>query len=81
MGRPIALAMCGPSDLPSAVLYEITDIKKIKTNKILYSFDKFLYLKKFNFMVNNPARIKTMRVFVALVECCSDEKGSGCIIP
>ena len=73
--------MWAPSVLPNADLYVIIDKIKIKINKILDSFDIFLYLKKFKLIVNKPDKININRTFVALEECWSDEKGSGWIIP
>ena len=49
----------------------------LKINKILDSFDIFLYLKKFKLIVNKPEKINISKIFVALAECLSDEKGSG----
>ena len=77
IGKPIADLMWDPSDLPSAVLYEIIDNIRIKINKIFDSFDIFLYLKKFKLIVNKPEKINISKIFVALAECSSDEKGSG----
>ena len=80
-GKPVTDLIWGPSDLPSAVLYVMIDIIKIKINKILDSFDIFLYLKKFKLIISKPDKININKIFVALEECRSDEKGSGWINP
>ena len=80
-GKPVADFIWDPSDLPSAVLQVIIDNIKMKIYKIFDSFDIFLYLKKFKLIVNKPDIININKIFVALAECCSDEKGSGWIMP
>ena len=77
IGKPVTDLMWGPSDLLSAVWYVIIDNIRIKINRILDSFDIFLYLKKFKLIVSKPDKININITFVALAECWSDEKGSG----
>ena len=45
------------------------NIKQISYNPI--------NLKKFKLIVSKPDKININKIFVALAECCSDEKGSG----
>ena len=80
IGKPNVLLICGPSDLPSALMYESTQQNEIIKN-IFFNKKYFLSFLKNIFRVIKRLNIINIKLLVALAELSSSVKGIGCIIP